>query len=93
MAGEYTQLLEALGFRAVAEVRKRRVAGRFQWQGRSVEIALDDVQNLGQFVELEITVGQDELDAAQRELVALASHLELSNPERRSYLELLEHTS
>ncbi len=86
---QYVQLLHALGFRSVAQVKKRRRCGRFTWNGWTVEATLDDVEQLGLFVELEIRARADTLQDAQANLVALATQLDLAAPERRSYLEML----
>lgn len=83
------ELLEALGFTVVAEVRKRRRVATITWQSREVEIALDDVEEVGQFVELEIQAPQSEIEPARSALASLAAELGLANSERRSYLELL----
>ncbi|MBW3598209.1 MAG: class IV adenylate cyclase [Planctomycetes bacterium] len=88
-AEDFTELLTALGFRRVAEVRKRRRTARFEREGFQVEAALDDVDKLGAFVELELAADEENLDAARDCLAALAAELKLENPERRSYLELL----
>jgi adenylate cyclase class 2 len=88
-AGQCAKLLEALGFRRVAEVRKRRRGGRWRWDDTAVEIALDDVEQLGAFVELEVVATPDQLDTARSALTELTSQLGLTNPEPRSYLELL----
>jgi adenylate cyclase class 2 len=88
-AADATAMLEALGFRRVACVRKRRVHSTLRWQGKLVEVCLDDVQGLGDFVELELLATDEELAAARDAITSLAGRLELSNSERRSYLELL----
>ncbi|MHB0956404.1 MAG: class IV adenylate cyclase [Pirellulaceae bacterium] len=85
----YVQLLRALGFRSVAEVRKLRRSGSFLWQQWQVEATLDEVAGLGRFVELEIQVDADRLAAAQAGLLALAAELGLNQVERRSYLQML----
>ncbi len=85
----FAELLIALGFRRVADVRKRRRAVQLQWNDRSVEVALDDVDHVGSFVELEIIADEDGLEPATATLASLASRLGLSGGERRSYLELL----
>ncbi len=56
---------------------------------RSVEVALDDVERVGQFVELELSADEAGVAAARDCLAALAAELGLSAHERRSYLELL----
>src|SRR5580700_7856865 len=45
-AAEFADLLEALGFRPVTEVRKRRRNGQISWQGRSIELAVDEVDEV-----------------------------------------------
>jgi adenylate cyclase class 2 len=86
---QYVQLLQALGFRSVADVKKRRRCGRFTWQHWNVEATLDEVEGLGRFAELEIQAAADTLCDAQTALVALAAELGLTIVERRSYLEML----
>ncbi len=88
-AAETDQLLRAMGFSRVAEVTKRRVHSTVRWQQWEVGISLDEVTGLGTFVELEIMVSDGEMTAARDCLASLSDHLELSNCERRSYLELL----
>ncbi len=88
-AAGFADLLEALGFRPVTEVRKRRRHGQISWQGRSVELALDEVDEVGSFAELEILADAANLEAAKACLASLAGELDLRDGERRSYLELL----
>jgi len=83
------ELLEALGFRPIAEVRKRRRKARVPWQGRPVELCLDEVEHLGTFVEIELVTEPDDVELAKACIASLAAHLGLANSERRSYLELL----
>jgi adenylate cyclase class 2 len=85
----FTELLEALGFKSVAFVRKRRRTFHIEWHGRDVEGALDDVLNVGTFVELELQADEADLDETRAAISALASDLQLGPSERRSYLELL----
>jgi len=88
-AAQWTELLESLGFRPVAEVRKRRRKASIAWQGREVAVALDDVDQLGTFVELELVTSRDDIEPAKAILRSLADALGLAGGERRSYLELL----
>lgn len=88
-ASDFAALLAALGFRVVREVRKQRRSAKIDWQNQQVEIALDHVAGLGNFVELELLVEDSAVPAAQASLAALAQRLQLTNVERRSYLELL----
>jgi len=86
----WSALLEALGFVPAGEVRKRRRKALVAWQGRSVEVSLDQVERLGSFVELELIVDENELDPARACIAALAAELGLVTSERRSYLRLLK---
>jgi adenylate cyclase class 2 len=86
---QYTELLLALGFGQVATVRKRREPGRLAWEGLPIELALDAVDGLGDFVELEIGADESSLAAATSAIASLARQLGLHTGERRSYLELL----
>jgi len=85
----WTELLEALGFRSVATVAKRRRHAGVTWQGREVDVALDSVAGLGEFLELELQASEEEIPQARACLESLARELGCENPERRSYLELL----
>ncbi len=86
---QWRPLLEALGFRPIAEVSKRRRKAIVLWQGRQIEVSLDEVDRVGTFVELEIVTEAGDLDAARAAIASLAEHMRLSGSERRSYLELL----
>lgn len=88
-AHDFAELLAALGFRPVAEVRKRRRRALVSWRGRQVEVALDEVEGLGSFVELELESNDAGLAEARECIASLASRLGLAGSERRSYLELL----
>jgi adenylate cyclase class 2 len=86
-------LLFALGFRPVREVRKRRTTVHLDWQSAAVEVAIDEVEGLGTFVELEQQVAAAGVEAARGRLLALAESLACGPSERRSYLELLLATA
>lgn len=86
---QFGQLLEALGFRPVATVRKQRRIAVLAWEGLEVEISLDDVEGVGAFIELELTADEAERPRAEACLRSLAGELRLGESERRSYLELL----
>ena len=86
---KFAELLEALGFTPVAEVRKQRRRGTVLWNGQHVEIALDDVSGLGAFIELELIADERALAEAQACILSLAESFQLGPTERRSYLEML----
>lgn len=88
-ADRFRELLLALGFSPVADVNKTRRTAHLVYQGKPVEIALDEVDGLGVFVELELSADEDDLEAAKDTLHAFAKELSLHTPERRSYLHLL----
>lgn len=85
----WTELLEALGFRRVREVAKRRRRATVAWDGVTIEVAIDHVVDLGDFVELELQADAAGIAAASRRIESLADELGCTNPERRSYLEML----
>ncbi len=86
---QWTELLETLGFRQVGHVHKRRRKFQVDWEGRTIEGTLDEVDGLGKFVELELVVEAAQVDEARQAIAAMAGRLGLSTSERRSYLQLL----
>lgn len=88
-AADAADLLSAIGFAMVAEVCKRRQDFSVTWQGQAIGVSLDQVAELGDFVELEIVTSAAGVDRARQSLASLAAELDLRNGERRSYLELL----
>lgn len=89
IAQHTTALLGALGFSTVAEVHKSRRIIELSWRNWSIEAVLDEVADVGSFLELEVLVSAEQLAAAQQVLLELSQHLGLTQSERRSYLELL----
>jgi adenylate cyclase class 2 len=85
----WTELLEALGFRQVCDVAKRRRTARVPWQGTEVEVAIDSVAGLGDYLELEVLARPGEVALARGTIESLAGELGCTHAERRSYLELL----
>ena len=86
----YDQLLGALSFQPVAQVSKVRQHFHLLRDGQSIELSVDQVQGVGDFIELEIVVADESEIAAARQLIDdLAGELRLATGERRSYLELL----
>jgi adenylate cyclase class 2 len=86
---QFAELLAALGFRPVATVRKHRRKFELRVAEQSVEGALDEVDGLGSYVELELIADAASLGTAKRTITQLGSDLNLGPSERRSYLELL----
>jgi adenylate cyclase class 2 len=86
---QFASLLAALGFTPVTIVRKQRSTFRIVVDGYDVDGALDELDGLGCFVELELQANDEGLEAAKRTIAKLASDLDLGPSERRSYLEML----
>jgi adenylate cyclase class 2 len=87
-------LLRLLGFAPAGTVRKRRSLYYLGAAPQQVEIAVDDVEGLGQFVELELVVARGPEEAAaiaeaKRRLADVARQLGLEQQVRASYLEMV----
>jgi len=76
-------IFERLGFRPVVAVRKMRHT--FGLKG--IEVCLDSVEGLGDFVEFELD--DEDMEEGKRRIAALMKELKVVGSERRSYLELL----
>jgi adenylate cyclase, class 2 len=87
---DLTRLFDNLGFRPVAAIRKRRTMFHLTRPPHEIEIALDRVDGLGDFAEIETIVRyEDDLPAAQAAVLALAAELGLDQVEPRSYLRMV----
>ena len=82
-------MLLALGFRPVSRVCKQRQCYQVTRSQQEIEVSIDEVEDLGTFIELEIVAEDSQVDAAREAIARLADELGLSEVERRSYLELL----
>jgi adenylate cyclase class 2 len=79
------QILSSLGFVLSAQVRKRRA--KYSYEG--VVLALDDVEGLGHFVEVEAE-GEGDYEQQRQKVLSILSRLGLHESIRSSYLQLLE---
>jgi len=86
---QWRRMLERLGFRPAASVEKRRRAADWTYQGLPFEAALDYLEPLGWFVELE-TITSGPFEAARDTLLTLAAELGLTDSVTESYLNLLQ---
>jgi adenylate cyclase, class 2 len=86
---KFADLLHLLGFRPVGVVHKRRRAFQIDASDHHVEGALDEVDGVGTYVELELMAEESGLDEARSVIAALATELDLGFSERRSYLEIM----
>jgi adenylate cyclase class 2 len=81
--------LTALGFRYVATVSKRRRVYRLQRRGFSLEVCVDEVYQVGSFVEVEILTEDENHEQAQAVLLETVQELGLQQRELRSYLQMV----
>jgi adenylate cyclase class 2 len=90
-ADEISEVLTILGFQSVAVVRKSRKQFELVRNGLRFEFALDRVDGVGEFLEIELLADQDQLTAAQQALKSLSDEIGLSDTsvERKSYLGML----
>lgn len=70
-------LLAALGFVQIATVHKRRTS--FEWESLGVEVAIDDVAELGLFVEVEATRDAGGIEATRAHVQAVLDRLGLAD--------------
>lgn len=82
------QILLDLRYEPSIEVKKERTPYYHPAQ-KDIEIAWDEVQGLGTYIELELKVPEGDQAEALLCLQYLAESMELKEEERRSYLELL----
>jgi adenylate cyclase, class 2 len=89
---EWLQIFVALGFREAARVYKQRRSFSMAFHSESLTIALDTVEGLGKFIEIEaIVTDRDAIPRVQKSILALAQELRVEQVEPRSYLrQLLE---
>lgn len=83
------ELLMMLGFEPVRPVEKTRALFHLAWEGRDLELAVDSIDDLGTYLEIEALAEENERDAARDAILRLAERLGLKNPEQRSYLALM----
>jgi pantoate--beta-alanine ligase len=86
-ARQHTELLQLLGYRPVATVRKRRASYSLERDGFAFQVCLDDVEELGRFAEIEVLA--EEAGPATAAVTRLAGEMGLHEIEQRSYLSML----
>ena len=84
------ELLEHLGFKEVATVRKTRRPFCAHDATGPFGVVIDEVQGLGLFVEVEVMVeSEDDIEQARAKIEVIAGQLGLQLPESRSYLRMV----
>ncbi|WP_456487313.1 class IV adenylate cyclase [Candidatus Alkanophaga liquidiphilum] len=78
------KILKKMGFRVLAEIRKRREV--FEFNG--CHVSLDDVEGLGEFLEVEVK--SEDVSSAKKRILALLQELGVSIAavEKRPYIQL-----
>jgi len=85
---QMSEMLQILGFQPVRMVKKRRTPFTYLEQN-SFEIAIDEVEGLGTFVEIELLAEESELQNAEMAIIQLAETLKLTDSIQNSYLGML----
>ncbi len=88
-AEQFCKLVQHLGYRPTAVVKKRRTGYDFPRDGFALQACCDEVETLGQFIEIEIVTEAARREHAQQVLLQVARELGLHNSEPRSYLEMV----
>jgi adenylate cyclase class 2 len=88
-AADLGRILKHLGYRPTGVVRKHRRIARLTRAGLELQVSLDDVDDVGQFAEVETVAEESRYAEAKVAVIAVASELGMTQPERRSYLQLL----
>ena len=88
-ADQMGEMLRSLGFQPVREVHKQRTPYHLTWENRPFEFSVDEVEELGTYVEIETLADETQREPAKQAVLALAARLNLHAQERKSYLCLL----
>lgn len=88
-AESFCRLVQHLGYRPTAIVKKRRTCYDFEREGFALQACCDEVETLGRFVEIEIVTEPARKDDAQKVLLQVVAELALPASEPRSYLEMV----
>jgi adenylate cyclase, class 2 len=88
-AENYRRLVQHLGYRPTAVVKKRRTIYEFTRDGFALQACCDEVETLGKFVEIEIVAEPAQKERAQEVLLRVVRELGLPASEPRSYLEMV----
>jgi adenylate cyclase class 2 len=88
-AAKFRQLVQHLGYRPTAVVKKRRIEYAFERDGFPMQACCDDVETLGKYVEIEIVTDEPQKERAQAVLLTVVQELQLPASEPRSYLAMV----
>jgi adenylate cyclase class 2 len=88
-AQEMARVFTHLRYRATGVVRKSRRIARFQRDGFEMQASLDEVDGVGRYAEVETMAEEERFADAKAAVLAAATELGMTQPERRSYLQLM----
>lgn len=88
-AASFCRLVQHLGYRPTAVVKKRRACYDFKREGFALQACCDEVETLGRFVEIEIVAEPAQRQRAQDILLQVVRELDLQKSEPKSYLEMV----
>jgi adenylate cyclase class 2 len=88
-AGDLEDILQALGFTESITVEKCRRSYSRRARDYPVTICLDDVKDLGEFVEVEIVCEEDSRHQAEEVVKAVADKLGLKDPVTKGYAAMM----
>ena len=88
-ARDMVRILANLRYRATGVVRKSRRIARFQRGGFDMQASLDEVEGVGRYAEVEAMADEAQFAPAKAAVLAAAGELGMTQPERRSYLQLV----
>ena len=80
---------DALGYRATGVVRKSRRIARLRRDGFELQASLDEVDGVGRYAEVETMAEEARFAEAKAAVLSAAAELGMTQPERRSYLQLM----
>src|SRR5262249_23248507 len=84
-AEDFRGLVQHLGFRPTAVVKKHRTGYDFERDGFALQACCDEVETLGRFVEIEIVAEPADRQRAQEVVLRVVAELGLPASEPRSY--------
>jgi len=88
-AEEMVRILTHLRYRATGVVRKSRRIARFRRDGFELQAGLDEVDGVGRYAEVETMAEEARFADAKAAVLSAAAELGMTQPERRSYLQLM----
>jgi adenylate cyclase class 2 len=88
-AESFRRLVQHLGYRPSAVVKKKRTCYDFKRTGFALQACCDEVESLGRFVEIEIVTEPQQRQRGQEVLQQVVRELGLADSEPRSYLEMV----